>query len=176
MIQVKDKSFEVYINEQTLHERIQELGKQISADYGDQKPLFVAILNGSFIFAADLMKAVSIPCEITFIKVSSYKGTHSTGKMTELVGLQEDIANRHVVIIEDIVDTGITMEHIWQSISAKKPLSLAVATLLFKPDSLQKEVQLKYVGFEIPPTFVVGYGLDYDGFGRNLPDLYVLKA
>ncbi len=176
MIQIKDKHFEVFIDAPTLSGRIKELAGQINSDYSDRTPLFVSILNGSFMFTADLLKDISVPCEITFIKVASYAGTQSTGNLTELIGLQEDISQRHVVIIEDIVDTGITMEKVRQALAEKKPLSLEIASLLFKPTCLQKEVTIKYVGFEIPSKFVVGYGLDYNGLGRNLPDLYVLKG
>ncbi len=175
MIQVKDKTFETYITEEALRERVNILARQISEDYGGKTPLFLAILNGAFIFAADLLKQVAIPCEISFVKVASYHQMQSSGTVTELIGLTENIAGRPVIILEDIVDTGITMEQILQAVQAKEPESVKIATLLFKPDALQKNIQLDYVGFQIPSRFVVGYGLDYDGHGRNLPHLYVLK-
>ena len=175
MVQLKDKEFEVYISHQDLSVRIQALASQINQQYEGRCPLFVAILNGAFMFAAHLLQHVSIPCEITFIKVASYEALHSTGKITELLGLKEDISGRDVIILEDIVDSGLTMEGIVSSIKSQNPRSIQVATLLFKPQALKAAVELHYVGFEIPNAFVVGFGLDYDGLGRNLQDLYVLK-
>ena len=175
MVQVKDKTFEVFITEQALQEQIAVLGQQISNDYAGKTPLFLAILNGAFMFAADLLKHISIPCEISFVKVASYQAMQSSGTVTELIGLSEKVTGRLVIVLEDIVDTGITMEQILGAIQTKGPESVKVATLLFKPDALQKNLSLDYVGFRIPSRFVVGYGLDYDGYGRNLPSLYVLK-
>ncbi|QHT70010.1 hypoxanthine phosphoribosyltransferase [Rhodocytophaga rosea] len=175
MVQLKDKEFEVYISHQDLTGRIQALASQISQQYEGRCPLFVAILNGAFMFAAHLLQHISIPCEITFIKVASYQALQSTGKITELLGLNEDISGRDVIIVEDIVDSGLTMEGIVASMKSQNPRSVQVATLLFKPQALRTSVELHYVGFEIPNAFVVGFGLDYDGLGRNLQDLYVLK-
>jgi hypoxanthine phosphoribosyltransferase len=175
MIQIKDKTFEVFIPEAGLAEKVSAVAQRINREYEGKNPVFVAILNGSFMFAADLMKKISIPCEITFVKVASYHAMHSTGKVKELIGLSESIAGRHVVVVEDIVDTGITMEQILAQLRTYGPASVRTAVLLFKPDALQKDVPLDYVCFEIANRFVVGYGLDYDGYGRNLPGLYVLR-
>jgi hypoxanthine phosphoribosyltransferase len=175
VIQVKDKRFEIFISASQLSETIARLAQRINHDYADKEPLFVAVLNGAFMFAADLMKCVTIPCRLSFVRVASYQNTQSTGILTEIIGLQENIANRHVVIIEDIVDTALTMHRLVKQLQHKQPASLQIATLLCKPEAMQKPVDLKYVGFEIPNRFVVGYGLDYDGWGRNLPDLYVLQ-
>ena len=158
-----------------IEERIQALAIQISQDYRGKAPLFVGILNGCFMFASDLLKAVSIPCEISFIKVSSYQETSSTGQLKELLGMKENIEGRHVIIVEDIVDTGLTMSEIIGSIEKKDPASIEIVTLLLKPDALRKDIHPRYVGFEIANRFVVGYGMDYNGLGRNLPDLYVLQ-
>jgi len=175
MIQVKDKPFEVFLSETEILARISQLAGQLNQDYAGKEPLFIAILNGSFMFAADLMKRITIPCHISFIRVSSYQATESTGKLTELIGLQESIANRHVVVIEDIVDTALTMSHLLSQLQSQQPASLEVVTLLCKREAMQKPLHLKYVGFDIPNKFVLGYGLDYDGLARNLPDLYVLS-
>ncbi len=175
MIQIKDKTFEVFIPEAGLAEKVGAVAERINREYEGKNPVFVAILNGSFMFTADLMKHIRIPCEITFVKVASYHAMHSTGKVKELIGLSENIAGRHVVVVEDIVDTGITMEQILAQLGACNPASVRTAVLLFKPEALQRDVSLDYVCFEIANRFVVGYGLDYDGYGRNLPSLYVLK-
>ncbi len=175
MVQIKDKQFEVYLSESQINNRVEELARQLNEAYAEKEPLFIAILNGSFMFAADLMKKVSVACHISFIRVSSYEATHSTGKVMQLIGLQEDIANRHVVIVEDIVDTALTMSHLVEQLQQLRPASLQIVTLLCKREAMQRQIDLKYVGFDIPNAFVVGYGLDYDGLGRNLPDLYVLK-
>jgi hypoxanthine phosphoribosyltransferase len=176
MIEVGDKSFSLFIDNSQIGERIQSLAVRISEDYQAKEPLFVGILNGCFMFASDLLKAVSIPCEISFIKVSSYHETSSTGQLKELLGMKESIEGRHVIIVEDIVDTGLTMSEIISSLEKKGPQSIEIATLLLKPDALQKNIQPRYVGFEIANRFVVGYGMDYNGLGRNLPDLYVLHG
>lgn len=175
MIKLKDKEFTVFIPHDQIMIRIKELASQISHDYEGKFPLFIAILNGSFMFASDLVKNIETLCEITFVKIASYQAMHSTGTVTELIGLGEEIAGRHVIILEDIVDTGITMHQVLINLAHKNPLSVQIATLLFKPAALQKEINLKYIGFEIPAKFVVGYGLDYDALGRNLKDLYVLR-
>lgn len=174
-ITVKDKAFSIFIPENELYRRINELGARISEDYAGKDPLFIAVLNGAFMFAADLLKAVTIPCQITFVKVASYEAMQSRGEVEEILGLVEDLKDRHIIVLEDIVDTGLTMSELLKNISFFKPASLEVATLLLKPDALRRDLFLKYVGAEIPNKFVVGYGLDYDGFGRNLRDLYQLK-
>ncbi len=173
MVQIKDKQFEVFIPESKILQRISDLARQLNHAYANKEPIFIAVLNGSFMFAADLMKKVSVTCHISFIRVSSYQSMESTGKITELIGLQEAITNRHVVIIEDIVDTALTMSHLVAQLQTHGPASLEIVTLLCKREAMQKPMALKYVGFDIPNAFVVGYGLDYDGLGRNLPDVYV---
>jgi hypoxanthine phosphoribosyltransferase len=175
MVQLKDKAFEIFIPQQELEVRIESLAGQINQDYDNKCPLFVVVLNGAFMFAAELLKNITIDCEITFIKVSSYQALTSSEKITELIGLKERLNGRDIIILEDIVDSGLTIEGIQQNITLQHPLSLQIATLLFKPDALRKNIELKYVGFEIPNAFVVGFGLDYNGLGRNLKDLYILK-
>lgn len=174
MIQLHDKSFETYLSEATLQERIKELGEQISADYAGKRPLFVAILNGSFMFAADLLKHIMPEAEICFIKLSSYKGTQSSGKVITAIGLDDDLFGRDVILIEDIVDTGKTLHSFLPRLFHQQPKSLRMATLLHKPEATEHPLTLDYVGFTIPNKFVVGYGLDYDGLGRNLKEIYQL--
>lgn len=174
-VSIHDKTFELFIAGHRIQTKVQLLGAQLSEDYHGQSPLFIGVLNGSFMFAADLMKSVNIPAEITFIKVSSYEGMESQGKTKHLIGLKESIEGREVVVVEDIVDTGITMEGIVHELNHAGAKSVEVASLLLKPECLQRDVKVKYVGFEIPEKFVVGYGLDYDGLGRNLKDIYQLK-
>lgn len=174
-VTVHNKTFELFLSEKEIQSRILELGLQISRAYNGRTPLFVGVLNGSFMFASDLMKNISIPAEITFIKVSSYQGMNTQVKTKELIGLNESIKNREVIVVEDIVDTGITMESIVNQLNNAGAKSVEVASLLLKPDCLQRDVKVKYTGFEIPEKFVVGYGLDYDGLGRNLKDIYQLK-
>ena len=175
MITVGDKRFVLFIEKKIIEERIAALAFQISQDYQAKRPLLVGVLNGAFMFAADLMKEISVPCEISFVKASSYQQRASTGRVNQLIGLQEDIAGRHVVVVEDIVDTGLTMSEILRELQVQNPQSVEIATLLFKPEALRKAIHPRYVGFEIANRFVVGYGLDYDGLGRNLTDLYVLE-
>jgi hypoxanthine phosphoribosyltransferase len=173
-IKVHDKTFDTYLSEQTIQEKIKELAAAINRDYADKRPLFVAILNGSFMFAADLFKYVTIPAEISFIKLASYKGMKSSGSVITAIGLDEDLYNRDVVIIEDIVDTGRTLHQFIPSLMHQQPSSLKIATLLHKPEATVHPLTLDYVGFSIPNKFVLGYGLDYDGLGRNLKEIYQL--
>jgi hypoxanthine phosphoribosyltransferase len=175
MITIEDKKFVPFIERNTIETRIAALGQSISQDYEGQKPLLVVVLNGAFMFAAELMKNIHIPCEITFVRVSSYAKTESTGQLTEVLGLKESIRDRHVIIVEDIVDTGLTMNKLLFQLSTQRPGSIQVATLLFKPSALKTPLSVKYVGFEIENRFVVGYGLDYDEQGRNLDAVYVLS-
>lgn len=168
-----NKEFAIYLPAAQLAPAVQKLATRINEDYAGRCPLFVAVLAGSFMFAVDLLKHVTVDCEIAFTRVASYEGTQSTGHVKELLGLHEEVTGRDVIILEDIVDTGHTMKALLEQISAKKPASLEVATLFFKPASLQHKLSLRYVGLEIPNDFIVGYGLDYDGLGRNLPDVYV---
>ncbi|MGM9476465.1 hypoxanthine phosphoribosyltransferase [Pedobacter sp. GSP4] len=176
-IQVEDKEFEIFLENDTLNKRIRLLGIQMNVDYEKKCPLFIGVLNGSFLFMADLIKEINVPCEVAFMRVASYEGTASTGKVKELIGLPENIEGRDIIVVEDIVDTGLTLSHILKTIKEKKPASIKVSTLLLKPSALQHEIEeLEYVGFEIPNEFVVGYGLDYNGLGRNLTDIYRATA
>jgi hypoxanthine phosphoribosyltransferase len=172
---ILDKTFEPFIFESDIKNRIYALAEIINSQYEDKNPLFIAILNGSFIFAADLFREISIACQISFIKTASYLNTQSTGTVRELLGIDESLEGRYVIIIEDIVDTGNTLNHIMQTVKAKKPASVEVVTLLFKREALKHPIFPKFAGFEIPNKFVVGYGLDYNGHGRNLKDIYQLK-
>ncbi len=176
VIQVLDKKFVPFISEATLQHKVKELAAQLDKDYAGKKPLFIAVLNGSFIFASDLFKALTIEAEICFIKLASYKGTRSTGHVITSIGLDADITGRHLVILEDIIDTGKTMHTFLPQIYNQQPASLKVAVLLHKPDATEYEVTIDYCCFSIPNKFVVGYGLDYDGFGRNIPEIYQLHV
>ncbi|WP_186753934.1 hypoxanthine phosphoribosyltransferase [Echinicola salinicaeni] len=175
MMKVKDKEFTLFISAEELGERIAHIAKDISKDYEGKKPLVLGVLNGAFMFISDLMKEVDIPLQLSFIKISSYQAMNSTGKVKELIGVSEEIKGREVIVVEDIVDTGVSMTHLLESISEKEPASISVVSLLLKPEALKKPVTVDYIGFEIPDKFVVGYGLDYDGFGRNLKEIYQLK-
>ena len=172
MVQVKDKQFELFISEDKLQREIKRIADSICNDYLGKSPLFLVILNGSFMFASDLFKNIQLPVEISFIKVSSYSGVASTECVKELIGLNEDIEGRDIIIVEDVVDTGLTMKDTLALINAKNPSSVSICTLLFKPNKLQVNLDVKYVAMEIPDDFIVGYGLDYDGYGRNLRDIY----
>jgi len=171
-VTLHDKSFGIYLPETDILSHIKAIAEKINQDYAQLNPLFIAVLNGSFMFASDLLKEVTVPCEISFMKVSSYENTSSTGFVTELVGLKEDVSGRHLVILEDIVDTGNTVVKILACLQEKNPASIEIATLLQKPECLQHELQVKYICREIQNDFVVGYGLDYNGLGRNLRDIY----
>lgn len=174
-IQIKDLEFVPFLTHFDLLERIKELGIKINQDYENKNPIFIAILNGSFMFASDLMKQIDLRSELTFIKVSSYDGVSSTQNVKEMIGLNQDIKDRHVIVIEDIVDTGHTINHVIHSLKENNPKSLEIVTLFSKPQSHETELNLRYVGFEIPNKFIVGYGLDYDGYGRNYQDVYQLN-
>jgi len=173
-IKVHDKIFKPYITREQIEQRVKELGAQIDKDYAGVRPIFISVLNGSFVFAADLFRCITIDAEISFIKLASYKGTSSTGHVVTAIGMEERLENRHVIILEDIVDTGKTLSAFIPEIMQRHPASLKIAAFLTKPEALQHNVRTDYVGFEIPNNFVVGYGLDYDGLGRNLPELYTL--
>lgn len=173
-IQVKDKSFRPFIEAEEIQKRIREIGAQLSRDLEGKNPLFLAILNGSYVFAADLLRHITTPCEISFVRVSSYSGMESTGRLTEVIGLKENIEGRTVVIVEDIIDSGFTMEGLVNSLKAKNPADLRICTLLTKPGNIKVDLDIPYCAFEIPNDFIVGYGLDYDGYGRNLPSIYVV--
>jgi hypoxanthine phosphoribosyltransferase len=174
LITVKDKQFKPYIGSEIILKEVKRLANEISNDLANEFPLFLVILNGSFMFAADLLKEVTVPCEISFIKVASYHGTSSSGSVTELIGLTEDISGRTVVIVEDIVDTGVTLEKLMAVLKKKNTKKVKIAAALLKPEAYKKDIPVDYVGIKIPNDFVVGYGLDYDGQGRNLKDIYVL--
>ncbi len=172
---IHDKDFKPFISAAQIQKRVAEIAAQISTDYKGKKPIFIAILNGSFIFAADLFRKISLEAEISFIKLVSYKGTTSTGSVVTAIGLEEKLQGRHVIILEDIIDTGKTLHSFLPEIHARQPASLKIASFLTKPDALQHaDIKADYYGFEIPNKFVVGYGLDYDGLGRNLPELFQL--
>ena len=172
-IKVEDREFEIFLESDTISKRIRLLGIQMNVDYEGKCPLFIGILNGSFLFMADLIKEIDVPCEVAFMRVASYEGTSSSGEVKELIGLPDNIEGRDIVIVEDIVDTGLTLSHIIKIVKKKKPASLKVSSLLLKPAALKYEIaELDYIGFEIPNEFVVGYGLDYNGLGRNLTDIY----
>ncbi len=171
-IKVLDKTFEIYLSEGDIQQKIAEMALQINRDYQGKKPLFIAILNGSFMFAADLFKKLTIEAEICFIKLVSYKGMKSSGHITTAIGLDQDLFGRDVVIIEDIVDTGKTLGHFLPKLEHQQPSSLKIAALLHKPAATVHEIKIDYTGFSIPNKFVVGYGLDYDGYGRNLKEIY----
>ena len=173
-IQVKDKSFSLFISEKEILREVKRIAKQINKDFQDKEPVFLAVLNGSFIFAADLLKEVNLPCEISFVKLASYQGVNTTGKIREVIGLNVDLTDRPVIIVEDIVDTGLTMAHMLDVLKQQNPASIDICTLLLKPGKLQVDLDIKYCCMEIPNDFIVGYGLDYDGYGRNMRDIYTL--
>lgn len=173
-IQIKDKSFTTFITEDKILKEVSRVADEINRDLAGTEPLFLSVLNGSFMFTADLMKRINIPCEISFVKLASYQGTSSTGKIKELVGLNENIEGRTVVIVEDIVDTGFTMKGLVETLRSKNPKDIRIATLLVKPDKLQVKLDIDYVAMNIPNDFIVGYGLDYDGKGRNYRDIYTV--
>jgi hypoxanthine phosphoribosyltransferase len=172
-IKIRDREFKLYIPYQKIISVIREMADKMRPDLQGKDPLFVCVLNGVFMFAAELIKAIGlVESEITFVKMASYKGTHSTGIIRQLIGLNENIEGRTVVVLEDIVDSGSTIENIINQLKEMHPGEIKIATLLLKPDALVKEVKLDYVGIEIPNDFIVGFGLDYDGYGRNLKDIY----
>lgn len=173
-IQVRDREFTVSIPEARIMQRVAEIATQISTDLRGENPLFLAVLNGSFVFAADLIRGITTPCEITFVKMSSYEGTSSTGNVKQLIGLNESIEGRTVVIVEDIIDSGLTMKKLLETLATKNPKAVHIAALLVKPDNLKVELDIPYCCFNIPNDFIVGYGLDYDGEGRNLRSIYTV--
>lgn len=175
MIQVLDKSFEVFISKGEIEQQISSLADTINADYKGKEVVFIAVLNGAFMFASDLLKKIDLQCEITFVKMSSYQGTQTSGIVDELIGLTTDVEGRELVIIEDIVDTGHTLDKIISLLEDKNPKSIKMCTLLYKPDAFKGKKEPEYVGFSIPNAFVVGYGLDYDQKGRNLDEIYQIR-
>jgi hypoxanthine phosphoribosyltransferase len=175
-IQVLDKTFEPYLKEAAIQEKITELAVQLNQDYAGKRPLFLSVLNGSFLFTADLFKQITIEAEVSFIKLASYKGTSSTGNVITAIGLDINVKDRHIIILEDIIDTGKTLHHYLPQLESMQPASVKIAVLLNKKEALIYPVQIDYACFDIPNKFVVGYGLDYDGLGRNSRDIYQLKA
>ena len=174
IVKIKDKTVRTFIPEDQIAQSVKAVAERINRDLAGKNPLFIAVLNGSFIFAADLMRNITIPCEISFVKLASYQGTTSTGVIKEVIGLNEDLAGRTVVILEDIVDTGFTIKRMIETLGTRGPESVHVCTLLLKPGKLQVPLNVEYVAMEIPNDFIVGYGLDYDQQGRNLRDIYTL--
>lgn len=174
IVKIKDKTFKTFIPEADIDQRVKAVAEKINRDMDGKNPLMLAVLNGSFVFAADLMRYITIPCEISFVKLASYQGTTSTGEIKEVIGLNEDLAGRTVVIVEDIVDTGATMKRMIETLGTRNPESIHICTLLLKPDKLQFPLNIEYAAMEIPNDFIVGYGLDYDQQGRNLRDIYTL--
>lgn len=173
-IRVHDKNFEPYLSAGEIAATIKKIAVGLNEEYKTKRPLFIAILNGSFIFAADLFKELTIDAEICFIKLASYKGTKSTGQVITAIGLDVDLFDRHVVIVEDIVDTGKTLNEFLPQLRHQHPASMKIVALLHKPEATKFPLQIDYLGFSIPDKFVVGYGLDYDGLGRNIPEIYKL--
>jgi hypoxanthine phosphoribosyltransferase len=172
MQRIHDQQFDVFLPSDKIKERIREIAHKINEDYKDKNPLFLSILNGAFIFTADIFREITIPAEVSFIKLKSYRRMETTGKVKELLGLEHNIYDRNIVIVEDIVDTGKTLQHILEEFKELGTKSIEILTLLYKPEANKIPLDLKYIGFEIPNEFVVGYGLDYDGYGRNLKDIY----
>lgn len=173
-VQILDKKFRVSIPEKEIQETVKKMASQINSDLAGKDVIFLGILNGSFMFAGDLFKHISIPTQITFLKLASYQGTTSSGKVKRLIGINEDIENKTVVILEDIVDTGNTLESIIKQLKGYEPAEIKIATLIFKPNAYKKDLPIDYAGFKIANDFIVGYGLDYDGYGRNLSDIYTI--
>lgn len=171
---IKDKTFETFIPEEEILRRVKAVADRINVDLAGKNPLFLAVLNGAFVFAADLLRMITIPCEISFVKLASYEGTTSTGKVKEVIGINENLAGRTVVIVEDIVDTGLTMKQMVESLGTRQPESVHICTLLLKPDKLKVDLDIEYVAMEVPNEFILGYGLDYDQQGRQLRDIYTL--
>lgn len=175
-ITLKDKTFELYLPHDAIMKGIESVAARINADYAAvPTPVFLGVLNGCFMFMAELMQRIVFDCEVSFVKLASYEGTCSTGEITDLIGLKENLCGRHVIVVEDIVDTGQSMEHLMGILKKHNPASIEIASMLFKPESYTKEFEIKYSASSVPDHFIVGFGLDYDGLGRNLRDIYVVK-
>jgi hypoxanthine phosphoribosyltransferase len=172
MVKIKDLTFEKFVSDEKIREKITELATQINKDYKGKTPVFLPILNGAFMFASDLIKEITIPCAVSFVKVSSYSGVQSTGQLKTLIGLEQSLFNQHIILVEDIVDTGLTLQIIVEELKSLGTKSVEVISLLRKKPAREKGIMVKYVGFEIDNEFVLGYGLDYDGLGRNYKDIY----
>ena len=174
-VRLKDKNFQLFIDSKELNYSIESLSNKINQDYSDREPIFLCVLNGAFVFAAELIKRFNHECQVSFVKLSSYQGVQSSGTINSLIGLNEDIKGKDVIIVEDIVDTGQTIANIVENILNKNPRSIEVATLLYKPKSYQKQISIKYKAIEIGNDFIVGFGLDYNGLGRNLEEIYIIE-
>ena len=174
IVKIKDLTFKTFIPESEIQQRVKAVAEKINKDLDGKNPLLLAVLNGSFVFAADLIRNITIPCEISVVKLASYQGTTSTGKIKEVIGLNEDLTGRTVVIVEDIVDTGFTMKRMIETLGTRHPASIHICSLLVKPDKLQVPLNIEYAAIEIPNDFIVGYGLDYDQQGRQLRDIYTI--
>lgn len=176
IVECNGSKFKQFIPREEIDDRVSELGKQISEDFKDKNPIFIGVLNGAFIFLADLMRHITIPCEVDFLKLSSYGDEKvSSGNVTEQKHISAQIVGRHVILVEDIVDTGLSMNYLVSKLNVDKPASITVVTLLHKPNATKHDVQIDYVGFKIPTLFVLGYGLDYAQIGRNLANIYVIE-
>ena len=171
-VKVRDKEFSLFLTAEDIDKAVEQVAEMINIDMKDRDPLFLCILNGAFIFASDLLKKVKVDCEISFVKLSSYVGTKTTNTVRELIGLDKVLTNRTVVVIEDIIDTGLTMDYTMDKLRKLGASDVRIATLLFKPEAFRKNYRIDYIGIAIPNKFIVGYGLDYEGHGRNLPDIY----
>lgn len=174
-IRIHDKEFVPSIPAEDILVQVRRVAKEINRDYEGQQPLFLVVLNGSFIFAADLMREITLPADVSFVKLASYQGTASSGTVREVIGLNTDITGRPIIIVEDIVESGLTMAHMIATLKRQNPKSIDICTLLLKPEKLEVQLDIKYVAMEIPNDFIVGYGLDYNEHGRNLKDIYTIK-
>ena len=174
IIHIKDKDFKVSIPEEEILKQVDRVAAEINRDLAGKNPLFLAVLNGSFMFASDLMKRITIPCEISFVKLASYQGVTSTGVVRDVIGINENLTGRTIIIVEDIIESGTTMLHMLETLGTYSPESVHIATLLVKPEKLKVDLDIKYAAMNIPNDFIVGYGLDYDGFGRNYKDIYTV--
>ena len=173
-IQIKDKKFAVSIKQQDILKEVIRVADEINRNLAGKNPLFLSVLNGAFMFTADLMRHITIPCEISFVKLASYQGLSSTGVIKEVIGINENITDRTIVIVEDIVDTGLTMQRLLETLGTRNPKEIHIASLLVKPEKLKVDLNIEYVAMNIPNDFIVGYGLDYDGLGRNYSDIYTV--
>jgi len=176
VIQLHDKTFVPFLTAVDIDAVLNRMAWEVEADMKEEVPVFIGVLNGSFMMASDFVKKYSYPCEVSFVKLASYEGTQSTGEVKQLIGLDKDLSGRSVVVIEDIVDTGNTIAELKKIFENENVKQLKIATLFFKPEAYTKDIHLDYIGFEIPDKFIVGYGLDYDGLGRNLPEVYQLNT
>lgn len=176
IVTLHDKKFSLFIPSEKIQRRIEELAAQINLDYKNEVPFLISVLNGAFLFTADLLKKITIDCQVSFVKLTSYQGTKSSGVVKNIIGLNEEISNRRVIILEDIIDSGNTITHLLKEIEKHHPAEIKIASLLFKPTALKHDVKIDYLGFEVSDNFLVGYGLDYNGLGRNLNDIWIISV